>query len=56
MSKYTVYNGKFPCHTCKDLVLSLRLYSETKEMTWMCKEGHMSTVNLNTRRSKKDFE
>ncbi len=56
MSKYTVYSGKFLCHTCKDLVTSLRSYPETKELTWMCKDKHMTRVDLNTKRSKKDYE
>ena len=55
MPSYTVYHGKFPCHTCKVEVTSLRLYPETKEMTWMCKEKHLSKVNLG-KRKKKDFD
>ena len=34
----------------------MRFYAETKELTWMCPEKHMSTVNLNTKKSKKDYE
>lgn len=56
MSKYTVYNGKFLCHTCKEPVTSLRSYPETKELTWMCKQKHMTRIDLNTKRSKKDYE
>ena len=55
MANYTVYHGKFLCHTCKIEVTSLRLYPETKEMTWMCKEKHLSKVNLG-KRKKKDFD
>lgn len=55
MAKYTVYSGKFPCHTCKVEVTSLRLYSETHEVTWMCPEKHISTVKLNVKKSKKDY-
>lgn len=55
MASYTVYNGKFVCHQCKAEVTSLRLYAETKEMTWMCKDKHLSRVNLG-RRKKKDFD
>jgi len=55
MSKYTVYSGKFPCHTCKEVVLSLRLYSADKKLTWLCSQGHMSTVSLVTKK-KKDYE
>jgi hypothetical protein len=43
------------CHECKAEVGSLRLYAETKEMTWMCKDKHLSKVNLG-RRKKKDFD
>jgi hypothetical protein len=55
MPSYTVYHGKFLCHECKVEVTSLRLYAETKEMTWMCKDKHLSKVNLG-RRKKKDFD
>jgi hypothetical protein len=55
MANYTVYKGKFLCHDCKMEVFSLRLYPETKEITWMCKEKHLSKVNLG-RRKKSDFE
>lgn len=34
----------------------MRFYAETKELTWMCPEKHMSTVNLNTKKTKKDYE
>jgi hypothetical protein len=43
---YTIYEGKFVCHTCKIEVKTLRLYAETKEMTWMCKDKHLSTVKF----------
>jgi hypothetical protein len=43
---YTIYQGKFVCHTCKIEVKTLRLYAETKEMTWMCKDKHLSTVKF----------
>ena len=46
MHRYTVYNGKFVCHECKIEVTSLRLYIDTKEMTWMCKEKHLSSVKF----------
>ena len=55
MPSYTVYHGKFLCHECKAEVTSLRLYAETKEATWMCKEKHLSKVSFNKRR-KRDFE
>lgn len=55
MAKYTVYHGKFVCHTCKMEVPTVRLYPDTKEMTWMCKEKHLSSVSFG-RRKKKDFD
>ena len=55
MNNYTVYPGKWPCHTCKQVVTTLRCYAETKTLTWMCKEKHLTTVYLG-RRKKKDFD
>jgi hypothetical protein len=46
MPSYTVYQGEFICHTCKTEVKTLRLYAETKEMTWMCKDKHLSSVKF----------
>ena len=57
MARYEIISGKFPCHTCGDVVQSLRMYPETKQLTWMCKEKHMSTVSLLIqKKSKKDYE
>lgn len=56
MAKYEVYHGKFPCHTCKQEVTTLRLYPENKTLTWMCPEKHISSVNLNVKKTKKDYE
>ena len=56
MAKYDVYAGAFPCHTCKQEVSSIRWYYQIKEMTWMCKSGHVSKVDLNTKRKKEDYE
>ena len=46
MPSYTIYEGQFVCHTCKAEVKTLRLYAETKEMTWMCKDKHLSSVKF----------
>jgi hypothetical protein len=46
MPSYTIYQGQFVCHTCKAEVKTLRLYAETKEMTWMCKDKHLSSVKF----------
>jgi hypothetical protein len=56
MAKYTVYNGEFVCHHCKQKVHSIRLYIEAKELTWMCREKHLSVVSLKTKKSKRDYE
>ncbi len=55
MASYTVYHGKFVCHECKAEVTSLRLYADTKEATWMCKEKHLSKVGFG-KKKKKDYE
>ncbi len=55
MSNYTVYPGKWPCHTCKEVVLTLRCYAETKTLTWMCKQKHLTTVYLG-KRKRRDFD
>lgn len=44
--KYSIYPGKFPCHTCKEEVLSMRVWLETTDVTWMCSKKHISKVRL----------
>lgn len=56
MAKYSIFHGEFKCQECGLQVTSLRLYSDTKELTWMCPEKHVSIVNLKTKKSKKDYE
>lgn len=56
MAKYSVYVGDFRCHTCKAEVKTLRSYPATKELTWMCPERHVSRIDLNTKKTKKDFD
>ena len=56
MARYDVLSGQFVCHTCKEEVPTMRLYASLKEMTWMCKQKHMSKVNLNTKKKKEDYE
>jgi hypothetical protein len=53
-NKFSVYSGKFPCHTCKEEVTSLRLWRDTRELTWMCSKKHLSKVAII--RTKKDYE
>lgn len=56
MGRYNIYHGSFLCHTCKAEVKTLRLYSEEKELTWMCPDRHVSTVSLKTKKKKEDYE
>lgn len=56
-SRYNVVEGQFPCHTCKEVVKSLRHYIEAKELTWMCSSKHLTSVSLETKKKKKrDYE
>ncbi len=50
MASYTLYKGEWVCHTCKQIVPMLRCYAETKTLTWMCKEKHLTTVYLGKRK------
>ncbi len=52
--KFSVYTGKFPCHTCKEEVTSLRLWKESLELTWMCTKKHLSKSQI--KMTKKDYE
>jgi hypothetical protein len=56
MAKYNLYHGQFNCHVCKAEVRTLRLYPDTKELSWMCPDKHVSTVDLNTKRNRRDFD
>jgi hypothetical protein len=56
MAKYTVYPGKFVCHTCGAEVKTLRSYPSEKKLTWVCNDKHMTEISLNTKKSKKDYE
>lgn len=55
-AKYDVHKGKFVCHTCKKEVPSVRWYWTLKELTWLCSDGHLSKVNLNTKKAKEQYE
>lgn len=55
MASYTIYRGKFICQVCKEEVGTLRLYADTKEVTWMCKDKHLSKVSFG-KRKRSDFE
>ena len=54
MGNFTVYSGKFTCHTCKVNVNTARLYADTKLLTWMCKDKHLSSVKFGKQKWKGD--
>ena len=56
MAKYTVYHGDFRCQECKAKVKTIRMYPDTKQLTWMCEHKHLSKVDLNTRRKRNKDE
>jgi hypothetical protein len=46
VDKYSIYEGKFPCKTCKKEVKTMRVYVTTGMATWMCPDKHLSEVQL----------
>jgi hypothetical protein len=56
MGKYDVLKGEFICHTCKQAVYSIRWYYQDKIISWMCKDKHLSEVDLNTKKRKADYD
>jgi len=54
--RYTVYQGSFVCHTCKEEVLTIRHYPSSKKITWLCSNRHITSVSLQTRKRKKDYD
>jgi hypothetical protein len=56
MAKYNVYPGSFKCHTCGMEVKTIRSYPNAKQLTWMCPDKHVSTVDLNVRKTKADYD
>jgi len=56
MAKYNIYPGTFVCHVCRAEVKTLRSYPELKQLTWMCPEKHLSSVDLKTKKRKVDYE
>ncbi len=53
-SKFAVFEGKFPCHTWKEEVTSLRMWRDSLELTWMCSKKHLSKAGI--KKTKKDYE
>jgi hypothetical protein len=37
-------------------VYSMRWYYQDRIMTWMCKDKHVTEVNLNTKKKKADYD
>ncbi len=56
MAKYEILKGDLVCHTCKTSVHSMRWYISEKELSWMCKDGHVSIVSLVTKKKKGSYE
>jgi hypothetical protein len=56
MARYNVYPGTYICQTCHVEVPTIRSYPDEKRLTWMCKDKHLSEVDLNTKKSKSDYE
>jgi hypothetical protein len=52
---FSTYRGKFYCQKCNDEVVVCRLWTETRDLTWMCSKKHISKVSL-IPKSKKDYE
>jgi hypothetical protein len=46
VDKYTIYEGKFPCKTCKKEVKTMRVYASSGMGSWMCADKHLSEVEL----------
>jgi hypothetical protein len=56
MADFKIFDGKFLCKKCHEEVLSLRLWLESGDATWMCSNKHISKVNLIPQKKKKaDF-
>ena len=55
--EFGVYSGNFLCKKCNEEVLSLRLWNDSGDVTWMCSQKHVSKVGLLPIKKKKgDFE
>ena len=52
--KFRTFEGTFPCHTCKEDALSVRLWLDTANLTWMCSQKHITRVPLIV--TKRDYE
>ena len=53
---FKVFPGKFLCKKCGEEVLSLRLWLDSGDATWMCSKKHVSKVGLiPVKKKRKDF-
>ena len=52
---FSTYRGKFYCQKCNDEVVVCRLWTETRDLTWMCSKKHISKVSL-IPKGQKDYE
>lgn len=52
--KFKIYPGVFPCKKCGEDVLSVRLWLDSADMTWLCSNKHLSKVALI--KTKEDYE
>ena len=43
---FTVHRGTFICQECKTEVYSMRYWGETGKASWMCKDKHLSEIQL----------
>jgi len=46
VDKYSIFEGRFPCKTCKKEVKTIRIYKATGMASWMCQDRHLSEVEL----------
>ena len=45
--KFSIYEGRFFCHSCKNEVLTARYWKQEVELSWKCKEcEEVSVVSL----------
>lgn len=55
-NRYTVYQGSFVCHDCREVVPNMRFYPTSKQITWLCANNHITKVSLQTRKRKQDYD
>ena len=49
MPKFNIYEGQFICHECKGTVPTARFWTKEYLLSWKCKCGHVSEVDLWTK-------